>query len=156
MDVVSMVGLHAIVGIAGLRLAVIDLAEHRLPDRITAPLAAAVLVWALVFGERGTVARALGEAFLTAGIFALLAYLPSRPLGLGDVKLQASLGFYAALVVHGGGVAQAVGSFVLGGVAAGTLLVSGKIGPQQAIPFGPFMVAAAFLVGWWGETGKII
>jgi leader peptidase (prepilin peptidase)/N-methyltransferase len=67
-------------------------------------------------------------------------------MSLGDVKLAASLGTLLAwfswrLLIAGG-----FAGFLLGGLFAGALLVSRRAGGKHSIPFGPFMIAGAFLV----------
>jgi len=148
--------LHVVVAGVGLRLAVVDLAEHRLPNRLTFPLAIVVLVVAWWGGDSVILATGFSEAALTAGVFSLLALLPSRPLGMGDVKLQAILGFYLGVIAPGLGIIGAALSWVIGGIVAFFLLVRRKIGPNDALAFGPFMMAATFLCVWWAESGIII
>ena len=86
---VTAVLLGAVVVALGL-LSVIDVAEHRLPNRITYPLALASAVVVLVAGIRaddvvGAIgAIAIGLAFATV-LFVLR-------FGLGDVKLAVSIG----------------------------------------------------------------
>lgn len=148
--------LHVAVAGFGLRLAVIDQQFHRLPDRLTGPLAALVLGWGIVFLPTARFSEALGEAALTVSVFALCALMPGRPLGWGDVKLQVGLGFYTAALVPGGAFIQVVLSFILGGITAGVLLIARAVTPREGIPLGPSMVAAAFVVAGVAGSGKII
>ena len=148
--------LHVAVAGFGLRLAVIDQQFHRLPDRLTGPLAALVLGWGIVFLPTARFSEALGEAALTVSVFALCALMPGRPLGWGDVKLQVGLGFYTAALVPAGAFIQVVLSFILGGITAGVLLIARAVTPREGIPLGPPMVAAAFVVAGVAGSGKII
>jgi len=147
---------HAVVASVGLRLAVIDLATHRLPDRLTQPLALVVGTWGLVFLPTDRLHEALGETVASVAFFALCALMPGRPLGWGDVKLQVSVGFYTGALIPGGALAHVVVSFVLGGVSAGVLMMKKVVTPQEGIPFGPFMVAAALVVAGVVGSEKII
>ena len=156
MHPLTILTLHVVVAGVGLRLAVIDLTEHRLPNRLTFPLAVVVLFVVGLGGDRETLVTGFTEAFLTAAVFALVAVLPSRPLGMGDVKLQAILGFYLGAISPGLGIMGAVLSCVIGGIVAFFLLARRKIGPSDALAFGPFMMAATFLCVWWVESGIII
>jgi len=156
MDPLALSVLHIVVAVWGIRLAVIDAQHHRLPNRLTGSLALVVGLWGLVWGESALLDGALRESALTTAAYALFAVLPTKPLGWGDVKLQASLGFYAGVVVPGGGFLQAILSFVLGGMWAGWLLVRRKIEPHDGVAFGPFMVAATFVTVWGFESVKII
>ena len=93
----------------------------------------------------------LAAAGLLAGwpqraVITRLGVSPRPPaLGLGDVKLAASLGTLLAwfgwrLLLAGG-----FAGFLLGGVFAAALLASRRAGRKQPIPFGPFMIAGAVL-----------
>ncbi len=66
-------------------------------------------------------------------------------MGFGDVKLAALLGLYLGFV----GLPQlAVGvlaAFLLGGLAGATLLVLRRADRRTAIPFGPWMLAGAWV-----------
>ena len=156
MEILVSAFLHVAVAGFGLRLAVIDQQFHRLPDRLTGPLAALVLGWGIVFLPTARFSEALGEAALTVSVFALCALMPGRPLGWGDVKLQVGLGFYTAALVPAGAFIQVVLSFILGGITAGVLLIARAVTPQEGIPLGPPMVAAAFVVAGVAGSGKII
>ena len=153
---IAVVALHVLVAVVGLRLAVIDQSEHRLPDRITGPLAFGVLALAALGGTPGALAQAVREAAVTSGVFGVLAYAPGRPLGLGDVKLQAILGFYLGFLMPGLGMAQAVLAFFLGGAVALVLLAGRRIGRGESVAFGPAMIAATYLCVWWAQSGQII
>ncbi len=86
------------------------------------------------------------------GLSALAERLMGRPaLGLGDAKLAALLGAWLGLV----GLALAVALAVVGGaVVGGAGRISGRLGPHQPFPFGPFLAGggvAVWLLGepWW-------
>jgi leader peptidase (prepilin peptidase)/N-methyltransferase len=130
-------------------LAVTDLRWFRLPDVLTAALAAAAVGLAVLPGGIGLWDAAIGAA-LGAGSFAALRsgyrWLRGREgLGLGDVKLMAGLGAFAGpfdlplLVLVGA---------VLG--LAFAVLVRGADKPalaaDRAIPFGTSLCAAAALL----------
>jgi len=148
--------LHAVVATFGLWLSVIDLREHRLPDALTAPLGLGVGIVALVGAQEGSLASGLLGGVLSAGTFALLALLPSRPLGWGDVKLQAILGFYLDFLASGLAFAQAVLSFVLGGMVATVMIFRHRERAKDPVAFGPAMVAATCMVIIWAQSGQII
>ena len=156
MEILVSAFLHVAVAGVGLRLAVIDQEFHRLPDRLTGPLAALVLGWGIVFLPTARFGAALAEAALTVAVFALCALMPGRPLGWGDVKLQVGVGFYTAAPLPGGAFIQVVLSFILGGITAGVLLMARAVTPREGIPLGPPMVAAAFVVAGVAGSRKII
>jgi leader peptidase (prepilin peptidase) / N-methyltransferase len=84
------------------------------------------------------------------GLSALAEKALGRPaLGLGDAKLTALLGAWLGLV----GMGLAVALAVLGGALVGGLgRISGRLGPHQPFPFGPF-VAAGGVALWLGGNG---
>ncbi|QDY78802.1 prepilin peptidase [Streptomyces qinzhouensis] len=129
-------------------LALVDIRVHRLPDQLTLPLAAvaaALLGAAAVLpgaaGSWGTAALgglALGTAYL--GLF----LLHPGGLGFGDVKLALCLG--TVLGWYGWPVllAGAFAGFLFGSGYGLGLMIRGRAGRRDAIPFGPFMMAGAF------------
>ncbi len=127
----------------------VDLAVHRLPDRVTYPAAAvcaaALLADAAVLGTWPDLARALLAAAAAGGVSLLAALAAPSGLGLGDVKLLALLGLLLGWA--GWGVLLA-GVFLglLAGAAASLLLVAtGRAGWRTALPFGPPLLVGAVL-----------
>ncbi|MGC9498348.1 prepilin peptidase [Streptomyces sp. WG7] len=134
---------------AGVLLAVVDLRVRRLPDPLTLPLAGAALVLlgltALVPEHAGEWTTALlGALALGAGYLVLFLINPAG-MGFGDVKLAlgagAVLGWYGWPTVMLGTFA----GFLLGALYGGALVVTRRAGRRTAIPFGPFLIAGAFL-----------
>ncbi|MEV4041638.1 A24 family peptidase, partial [Streptomyces sp. NPDC049744] len=134
---------------AGVLLAVVDLRVRRLPDPLTLPLAGAALVLlgltALVPEHAGEWTTALlGALALGAGYLVLFLINPSG-MGFGDVKLAltagAVLGWYGWPTLMLGTFA----GFLLGALYGGALLVARRAHRKTAIPFGPFLIAGAFL-----------
>ncbi len=128
-------------------LALVDRNVHRLPDRLTLPLAAAAALLlglaALLPGNAGSWRTAvLGGLVLGAAYFLLFAVRPNG-LGFGDVKLALSLGvvlgWYGWTVLFAGAFA----GFLLGSLYGVTLMALGRAGRRTAIPFGPFMIVGA-------------
>jgi len=135
-----------------LALALIDLDVHRLPDAIVLPaypVCAALLALASwnPGGEPswGALGRAaIGGAGLLALYLAAALVYPGG-MGLGDVKLAGVLGLCLAWfgwsVLAVGGFA----AFLLGGLYAVGLVVARRAGRKSGIPFGPWMLAGAWL-----------
>ena len=117
-----------------------DLAEHRIPNRIVVPAAAACAV--LVSAEAVPPQQLLGGLAVVALMLTLSVVSPTS-FGMGDVKL-------AFLVVVGlGGLAFM--ALVLGLVFAsafGALLMlrHGRIAAGRSVPLAPFLGSAAALV----------
>jgi leader peptidase (prepilin peptidase)/N-methyltransferase len=139
-------------------LAMIDLAEYRLPDAIVWPsyaVAAALLVpVALLAGELTAMYRAFAAG---AAMWLLFLVISRFGMGWGDVKLAPLLGFYLGWLSWSTVAVGAFAAFLLGGVVAVALLAARRAGRKTAVPFGPFMLAGAFvavfaatpIAGWY-------
>jgi leader peptidase (prepilin peptidase)/N-methyltransferase len=66
-------------------------------------------------------------------------------MGLGDVKAAAGLGSMLAWLGWSTLVVGGFAGFLFAGLYGIALLVSGRATPKQQFPFGPFMIAGAFL-----------
>lgn len=130
-----------------------DLAVHRLPDRLTLPTAAWILLCWLTLCLTGAPWPDLGRALLAGavlgGAFLLLCLLTPGGLGLGDAKLAAVLGLVLGWFGWLEVLAGVLGAFLLGGLFAMGLLVARRAGRRSAVAFGPWLVAGAALsLGW--------
>lgn len=114
-----------------------DLRFMLLYDKVTLFLAAVGLVRAWYKGQ-------LFDAAYGAGIMLaimLVLYFASRGgMGEGDVKLAPALGIWLGLDQ---GLLCLLLAFVSGGVVGALLLLCRRGKLKQAIPFGPFLCAAA-------------
>jgi len=72
-------------------------------------------------------------------------------MGWGDVKLAALIGFVTGFPLVILAIFLAV---ILGGIVAAILLLLKIKGRKDAIPFGPFLSAAAMVTLFWG--GNIV
>jgi leader peptidase (prepilin peptidase)/N-methyltransferase len=123
-------------------LALVDLAEHRLPDRLTYPSAAGTLLLlaaAAAAGDRtGSALGALSGALALAALFWLMGL--ALPVGLGDAKLAltvgAVLGWYGFRTLAEGVFL----GFLLAGVYGTAKLVARRAGRRDELPFGPFLL----------------
>jgi leader peptidase (prepilin peptidase)/N-methyltransferase len=130
-------------------LACVDAAVARLPDVLTGPAyAGTVLLLVLAAATSGhwsfLVRALLGGAALAAAYLAL-AVVSRSALGLGDVKLAASLGTLSAWPGWPTLIGGVFAGFLLGAIYGIGLLVSRRARLGQRIPFGPFMIAGTFL-----------
>jgi len=66
-------------------------------------------------------------------------------MGFGDVKLAGVLGLYLAWLGWGQLAVGAFAAFVLGGIFSLVLLLARKVSRKSGIPFGPWMLAGAWL-----------
>ncbi|MEV6346917.1 prepilin peptidase [Actinoplanes sp. NPDC051851] len=127
-------------------LALIDLDVMRLPDRIVLPsyaVALALLVpVALVDGDPAAPVRGLIAAVLLWVLYRILGFFQ---MGGGDIKLAPLLGFYLGWLGWSAVAVGAFAGFLLGGVAGMVLLATRLATRKSRIPFGPYMLAGAFL-----------
>jgi leader peptidase (prepilin peptidase)/N-methyltransferase len=131
-------------------LAFIDAAVRRLPDVLTgaafAGTALLLLAAAAVGGDWHVLARAVLGGIALSGFYLLLVLVSPSGMGMGDVKAAAGLGTMLAWLGWSAVIAGGFAGFLLGAVYGIALLVSGRASRKQQIPFGPFMIAGAFLV----------
>ncbi len=130
-------------------LAWIDAAAQRLPDVLTAPAyagtAGLLLLAAAAGGPWSALLRAVLGGLALAVAFLAVTVISRSALGLGDAKLAASLGTLLAWPGWRTLLAGTFAGFLLGAIYGIVLLVSRRATRQQRIPFGPFMIAGAFL-----------
>ncbi|MEV7607015.1 A24 family peptidase [Paenarthrobacter sp. NPDC089322] len=147
--------------VMAVRLTVIDVRSHLLPNRIVFPsygiggvllLAAALTVFLSSNGTGDTPDASLfnvpGLAVLAGGAalwlfyFVLHAVYPPG-MGFGDVKLAGVLGLYLGYLGWGHVFAGTFAAFLLGGLWSLVLVVARRGTLGSSIPFGPFMLAGA-------------
>jgi leader peptidase (prepilin peptidase)/N-methyltransferase len=145
-------GLDALLGWSLLTLGWIDARTGLLPDILTLPLIALGLLAAWLFASQELLDRTVGAV---AGYLCLrlVAYGYRRVrgregLGLGDAKLLAAAGAWVGAsglpsVVSGG----AVGALI---AAGGMMLAGVRLERTSALPFGPFLALATWLVWLFG------
>lgn len=147
--------------VMAVRLTVIDVRHHLLPNRIVFPsyaVAGVLLLAAAVFAGAGAGQGSAGPAAglmavpalrVVAGAASLwlfyfilrFAYPPG--MGFGDVKLAGVLGMYLGYLGWGHLFAGTFLAFLLGGLWSIALLAARRGTLKSAIPFGPFMLAGA-------------
>ena len=136
-------------GGAGVVLGAVDLAVHRLPDRVTVPayaaVATALLVDAVALGTWPALLRAGLAAAAALGVAVFAAVLSPRGLGFGDVKLLGLLGLVLGWVGWGALLTGVLLGLVTGAAASLTLIAAGRAGWRTALPFGPPLLAGAVL-----------
>ncbi|MFE6284787.1 prepilin peptidase [Streptomyces sp. NPDC057877] len=129
-------------------LALVDQRVQRLPDVLTLPLAAGILVLlgaaAALPADGGSWGMAvLGALVLGAGYLVLFLVNPSG-MGFGDVKLAlglgAALGWYGWSVLFTGALA----GLAYGALYGLSLIALRRASRKSAIPLGPFMIGGAF------------
>lgn len=150
--------------VMAVRLTVIDVRHHLLPNRIVFPayavagvlLLAAALVHviagpAALEGSPDGAAELLGIPalrILAGGVVLWAFYFVLRMvyppgMGFGDVKLAGVLGMYLGYLGWGHVFAGTFAAFLLGGLWSVALLAARRGTLKSSIPFGPFMLAGA-------------
>lgn len=130
-----------------------DLERRVIPDKIL--LVAALLGTAIAaVGEPGSLPERAIAAVAAGGLLLLAALAYPRGMGLGDVKLAATMGLFL-----GRDVAPAILVALLAGSLVGLALIArhGAAARKRAIPFGPFLalggvvglLAGGELIDWY-------
>lgn len=145
-----------VLGVLGTAMGYVDLRRHLLPDRFTVPALASGAV--LLGGAALTTsadAAAYWRAWACAGalmlVYLLLALVYPAGLGLGDVKLAASLGLHLGWLGWEYPVVGTVAAFLVGGGVSIVLLLAGRVNRRTALPFGPAMLVGALVAVVWAE-----
>jgi leader peptidase (prepilin peptidase)/N-methyltransferase len=145
---------------AGVALAMIDVDTKRLPNALVFPTYAVGL---LAFG----VDAAAGDHWwrLARAVLAMVAlfsfYFVTRLLGelvlrkpamgFGDVKLAGALGLFLGWLGWGALFVGAFAGFLVGAVGGLALVLSGRGTLASRIPYGPYMLAGAFIAVMGGQ-----
>lgn len=136
-------------GALGVALGAIDVAVHRLPDRLTLtayPVMIVLLGIAAVIGhDGGALVRALLAGVALTAAYLLLALLSPGQLGGGDVKLAGLIGLGLGWLGWPTVIAGAALAFALTAVVSLALLAARRISLRSEIYFGPFMLGGALL-----------
>jgi leader peptidase (prepilin peptidase)/N-methyltransferase len=147
MVLVPMIPLLVVWVVVGVRLTVVDLREHRLPNALTIPMLVVVpfgLGVADLLGDApargGWIGAGLGAAIWFGVLGLLWLVTRGKGMGLGDVKLAPSLGATLGWLGVGTAFAGLIVAFVLGVVVSLLLLVTKRVQRRTAIPFGPFLL----------------
>lgn len=140
-DVIARVALLCVVAMLVI-LFLIDLHTFLLPDVFVVGLLGCAMVMLIVYPDQ-VIQRVLGAAVGTGALFLLWAFTRGRGIGFGDVKLMVPLG----VLVGWPYVIMLLGiAFTAGGVLGIVLLARQRATLKTAIPFGPFLIGASFLV----------
>lgn len=135
-------------------LALIDLSTHTLPNAIVLPSYVVGVVLLAFDGFASGDQKALIRAIIGAAVMWLLylamALMYPEGMGFGDVKFAGVLGLFLGYLGWDVLVTGAFAAFVLGGFFALALIAFRKTNLKSGIPFGPWMVAGAWLGVFFG------
>ncbi len=138
-------------------IALIDMDHLIIPDGlVVAGLAVGVLYRLLALTEAGGgkgILDGIIGLLVGGGIFLLIALISNGGMGGGDIKLMAMLGLWFGwrniLIIS-------LIAFIIGSIISILLLISKRKSRKDVIPFGPFIVIAAFImllqqeiIGWY-------
>jgi leader peptidase (prepilin peptidase)/N-methyltransferase len=120
-------------------IASIDLAEHRVPNRLVLPAAAACTGLSAIGGIS---AAALLGGVAIVGVLLIIALARPAALGMGDVKL-------ALLLVLGldGDASRALAAGLVLAALAGVVVIArhGRVAARRALPLSPFLAVGSLL-----------
>lgn len=139
----------------GVALTVYDLKWMILPNRLVHPLLAFGAAYSITAGTvNGDIVDQISRSFIGSVIFGGFFYLlhivsSGRWIGGGDVRLGFALG-----LLLGWQKALLCITFAsyLGTLVVLLLFISGKYHKKMKLPFGPFLLASAFVVLLWGQS----
>lgn len=131
----------------GVTLSVIDIAVHRLPNRLTGALflgtVSPLAVEAGVSDEWGRLLEAVISSAVAGIFYGLLSAITRGAVGLGDAKLALGLVLAVGWAGWRAAAAAIMLGFVLTGLTALVLLLFTSAGRKDSLPHGPFLVAAS-------------
>jgi leader peptidase (prepilin peptidase)/N-methyltransferase len=141
---------------SGIVLVVIDLDTRRLPHAITGSAFAACLVLlgvsCLLGADWGHLLRAVIGAAVLFGFYTLLRLARPDGMGGGDVRLAGVTGLMLAWLGWSSLAVGAFAAFLLGGLYGIALIAARRAGRRSAVPFGPWIVAGAWIGVFAGEA----
>lgn len=150
---------YAAFGVLSVLLTVVDVREHRLPDRLVLPAypVGAVLLGsaALVRGEPARLVPLLGGAAALFAFYLALRLVSPGAMGGGDVKLAGVVGLFLGYLGWEAVLAGAFAGFLAGGAFAVLVLVVRRAAARRrAIAFGPWMLLGAWavVIAAWGVS----
>ncbi len=138
--------------VLGLALAIIDLQTHRLPNALTAWLF--VLIAVTVSGDilanhhSDKIKMTVISSFALTVFYFLLNILSRGGMGMGDVKLAASIGLILGYINGSSVIVGTFFGFFFGSTISVLMMATGRATRKTQIPFGPFMLLGAFVAPW--------
>lgn len=130
-------------------LGLIDIDTHTLPNRIVLPgylVAITLLVAAsVVSGHYEALLRAAVGMLALWLAYAAMAFAYPGGMGFGDVKLAGVIGIFLGWAGWGSLAVGALSAFLLGGLYAVGLILLRRANRKSGIPFGPWMLAGAWV-----------
>lgn len=136
-------------GVAAVWLSIIDVREHRLPNRGTLVLLLVLIVFAVLaawsLSDFQALWRSIAAAAVLFAVYLVLNVVYPAGLGMGDVKLAPSVGLALGWVSWSAVWWGSVFAVFSMGLLSLVLLMTRKASMKTALPFGPFMFLGAFI-----------
>lgn len=136
----------------GVAASAVDLCHRRLPDALTLPALPVALALLLPIGPAAVLHGVIGAVIATVAHGALHLLAPAA-MGAGDVKLAAPIGAVVGAASVEALALAVVGAVVLSGLVAVVGLALGRLGRSGAVPHGPSMLAAGWVVAAGAAVG---
>ena len=135
-------------------LTLTDLDTKLIPNRILFPgtIVGLVLLMGGAIVEGGPIVRPLAGGVIYFVLLLALALIARGGFGFGDVKLAFLLGLFTAYQSWETLIVAVFAAFLLGGLVSAILVVFRIRSRKDSIPFGPYLVAGAYLAIVWAGT----
>jgi leader peptidase (prepilin peptidase)/N-methyltransferase len=137
-----------------LTLALIDVDHRRLPNVLVLPAYAVGFVLLTIASiARGEVVPLAVALMSSVGLFVFyfILMIASRSgMGFGDVKLAGVIGLFTGYLGISVVLVATMAAFILGGLYGVGLILTRRAGRKTGVPFGPWMLAGAWLAIFWG------
>ncbi len=143
-----------LVGLVLLAIVVIDYSHYIIPDELVLALTLLAFTYRIglvafnIMQKTDLLTMTLAAFGASLGLLVLFLLTRGKGMGLGDVKLVFPLtllvGWPAVVVLF-------FTAFIMGAIVGLVLVGTGQKKLKQAIPFGPFLVAGAFVSLVWGD-----
>jgi leader peptidase (prepilin peptidase)/N-methyltransferase len=136
-------------GLVAVVLGLVDVAVHRLPDRLVlAAVGGTVAVFAVgafTGGDARRLVTAVACGLGCGAVYFVLVFAVPRGMGLGDAKLAVLVGLVSGWFGVRTAVFALVAGVFLAGVAAIALLATGRVTRTSRVAHGPFMLLGALV-----------
>lgn len=137
-------------------LSIIDLETFRLPTPIiyVSGVVSVLLLGAaaIVEGDTRGIAEAAAGAAIAFSVLLLIHVISPRGMGFGDVRLAALLGLFLGWMELPNVAVGLFLAFLLASVVGVGLMVAGRRGRKDRVPFGPFLAAGTMLAIFLGPS----
>ncbi len=138
----------AYLAVVSVALVFIDLDVKRLPFSLVLPsyaVMAVLLGIEIALGEGGNWWMLFVGAGILGGFYGGLWLVYPQGMGFGDVVAAGLLGLAAGFLGWGPLAVAAIAGPLLGGVVVVVGLISGRLKRKSAVPYGPMLIAGAWL-----------